>query len=365
MRTIYLVRHGKVKQEDGLRRCIGQTDLPLDDAFLPSIVELGAWFQRKQQGRKASMMLASGTLQRASHTAACIREGAGDIISGNIVFDTNLNEVDTGLWENRPFEEIRANEGRLFEERGKSLGYFRFPQGESIYEAGKRFEKGLNHFRKETGKDLILVSHAGAIRAFLCELLGLSADDYRKLGAANISTTILLDDGKHLFLERCGYKPTCLLSKIELAALYQTYNVPNNIIAHMKKTAEMAETLKPRLEEKKLDWDLIKKAALLHDMLRTERLHALKGADALRKEGYYEIAELVEQHHDLEIKEDAPLTEAEILFYADARIMEDQIVSVEERYRASYMKCRCAEAYKKHEALYRKAKMIEKKILEA
>lgn len=85
MRTIYLVRHGKVKQEDGLRRCIGQTDLPLDDAFLPSIVELGAWFQRKQQGRKASMMLASGTLQRASHTAACIREGAGDIISGNIV----------------------------------------------------------------------------------------------------------------------------------------------------------------------------------------------------------------------------------------------------------------------------------------
>lgn len=47
MRTIYLVRHGKVKQEDGLRRCIGQTDLPLDDAFLPSIVELGAWFQRK------------------------------------------------------------------------------------------------------------------------------------------------------------------------------------------------------------------------------------------------------------------------------------------------------------------------------
>ena len=166
MRTIYLVRHGKVKQEDGLRRCIGQTDLPLDDAFLPSIVELGAWFQRKQQGRKASMMLASGTLQRASHTAACIREGAGDIISGNIVFDTNLNEVDTGLWENRPFEEIRANEGRLFEERGKSLGYFRFPQGESIYEAGKRFEKGLNHFRKETGKDLILVSHAGAIRAF-------------------------------------------------------------------------------------------------------------------------------------------------------------------------------------------------------
>lgn len=74
MRTIYLVRHGKVKQEDGLRRCIGQTDLPLDDAFLPSIVELGAWFQRKQQGRKASMMLASGTL--------AARQPYGSVYSG-------------------------------------------------------------------------------------------------------------------------------------------------------------------------------------------------------------------------------------------------------------------------------------------
>ena len=362
MRKIYLVRHGKVKQEDKMRRCIGHTDLPLDEAFVPSILELGEWIARKQQGRKASMVLASGTLQRASCTANYIQQGAGEVISGNIRFDENLNEVDTGLWENRPFEEIRANEGRLFEERGKSLGYFRFPQGESIYEAGKRFEKGLNHFRKETGKDLILVSHAGAIRAFLCELLGLSADDYRKLGAANISTTILLDDGKHLFLERCGYKPTCLLSKIELAALYQTYNVPNNIIAHMKKTAEMAETLKPRLEEKKLEWDLIKKAALLHDMLRTERLHALKGADILRREGYYEIADLVEKHHDPEIQEDGPLTEAEVLFYADSRVKEDEIVSVEARYQASYGKCRCLEAFRKHEALYRKAKVIEKKI---
>ena len=44
-----------------------------------------------------------------------------------------------------------------------------------------------------------------------------------------------------------------------------------------------------------------------------ERLHALKGADILRREGYYEIADLVEKHHDPEIQEDGPLTEAEVL----------------------------------------------------
>lgn len=201
MRKIYLVRHGKVKQEDKMRRCIGHTDLPLDEAFVPSILELGEWIARKQQGRKASMVLASGTLQRASCTANYIQQGAGEVISGNIRFDENLNEVDTGLWENRTFEEIKLNEHQLFEERGKALGYFHFPQGESIYEAGVRLEKGLNRFRQETKENLIIVSHSGAIRAFLCKLLGLSTNDYRKLGAANISSAILLDDGENLCVE--------------------------------------------------------------------------------------------------------------------------------------------------------------------
>ena len=98
MRKIYLVRHGKVKQEDKMRRCIGHTDLPLDEAFVPSILELGEWIARKQQGRKASMVLASGTLQGASCTAKYIQQGAGEVISGDIRFDENRNEVDTGLW---------------------------------------------------------------------------------------------------------------------------------------------------------------------------------------------------------------------------------------------------------------------------
>ena len=76
----------------------------------------------------------------------------------------------------------------------------------------------------------------------------------------------------------------------------------------------------------------------------------------------YEIAELVEKHHDPEFAETSPLTEAEILFYADSRVKENEIVSVEERYQASYGKCHCAEAYKKHKVLYEKAKSIEKKI---
>ncbi len=362
MRKIYLVRHGEIKKESRFRKCLGHTDLPLSDKAIPLSIELGKWFCEKQGGKKKSLLLASGTLMRAYRTAEYIREGAGDVIAGELILDSDFNEVYTGLWENREFEEIKVNEKNRFEERGKSLGFFRFPEGESIYDAGVRFERALRRLRQEKEEDLIIVSHSGAIRSFLCKMMGISLDDYMKLGAANLSTTILLDDGETLFIEKCGYKPTSLLYPVEVDALYQKYNVLQSVIAHMKKTAEMVKRLKMYIKQEEINWDLVEKAALLHDILRVEKLHALKGADALRREGYYEIAELVEKHHDITVQENAPLTEEELLFYADARVKEDQIVSVEERYQASGEKCHCEEARKKHDALYRKAKIIEKKI---
>ena len=99
MRNIYLVRHGKIRQEAGGRRCIGQTDLPLDEKYVSSILKLGNWFAERQHHQKASVVLASGTLKRACDTAKYLKEGAGEIIFGNILFDENLNEVYTGLWE--------------------------------------------------------------------------------------------------------------------------------------------------------------------------------------------------------------------------------------------------------------------------
>lgn len=362
MRRIYLVRHGEIKKDSELRKCLGQTDMPLAETAIPSSKELGQWFREKQQNKKASIALVSGSLMRAYQTAKYIQEGAGDAAEEDIIIDNDFNEVFTGLWENREFAEIRVNDRERYEERGKSLGYFRFPEGESIYDAGARFERALNRLRCEIEKDMIIVSHSGAIRAFLCKSLGISIDEYMKLGAANLSMSILLDDGENLYIEKCGYKPPCLLDDTEINSLYNKYKVPQLVIAHMKKTAEVVKKLMLYTKRTEVDWDLVEKAALVHDLLRVERQHALKGAEALRREGYYEIAELVEKHHDAEIQEEEPLTEAEILFYADARVKEDKIVSVEERYQASNYKCHCIKAQKKHDALYRKAKIIEKKI---
>ena len=89
-------------------------------------------------------------------------------------------------------------------------------------------------------------------------------------------------------------------------------------------------------------------------------------AEAIRMEGYPAIAALVAVHHQAAYSEQeaqGPLTEAELLFYADKRVQEDVLVSVEERFRESRKKCRSPEACAHHDAMLAKTLEIEKKII--
>ena len=109
----------------------------------------------------------------------------------------------------------------------------------------------------------------------------------------------------------------------------------------------------------------VMKACLLHDLCRAEKQHARVSAEAIRKEGYPVIAALVAGHHEAAYSEreaQGPLTEAEILFYADKRVQEDKLVSVEERFRESRKKCRSPEACAQHDAMLAKTLKIEEKI---
>lgn len=116
------------------------------------------------------------------------------------------------------------------------------------------------------------------------------------------------------------------------------------------------------------DWKLLKKAELTHDICRTQKEHAKAGADVLRKEGYEEIAELVEGHHSsedfggMDSGKRSVLSEKELLFYADKRVQEEKVVSLKERFEGSVWKCRTPEAREKHHRLYEKAREIERKI---
>ncbi|HPJ43976.1 MAG TPA: HD domain-containing protein, partial [Spirochaetota bacterium] len=84
--------------------------------------------------------------------------------------------------------------------------------------------------------------------------------------------------------------------------------------------------------------ELLVAAALLHDIAKTrsiqnrEMRHDLIGGEMLREMGLNEIAEIVENHVVFTgFQPDGPLTEKEIIYYADKRVMHDKVVNVHTR----------------------------------
>lgn len=137
----------------------------------------------------------------------------------------------------------------------------------------------------------------------------------------------------------------------------------------MEAVAQFLDVLEEEMSLSDHKWERLKKAALVHDICRTQSQHAKAGAEVLRKEGYREIAKLVEGHHscknfaDIELRDMFVLSEEELLFYADKRVREERVVSLAERFETSMQKCRTPEAKENHDRLYEKAKGIETKIL--
>lgn len=119
--------------------------------------------------------------------------------------------------------------------------------------------------------------------------------------------------------------------------LISKYGVPEKIKKHCKKVAFVAEDLAVKLNQKgcNLNVELIRFAALLHDIARTEKNHAVIGGEWLNKSGYPEVAEIVASHMKLEEYDANHITEKTVVFLADKLVKEDELVSLEQRYKSS------------------------------
>ena len=113
----------------------------------------------------------------------------------------------------------------------------------------------------------------------------------------------------------------------------------DHIVRHSLQVCRVATFLTQNLKEQhyRLNFDLIRAASLLHDItktrsFKTEENHALTGGQFLAEQGYPEIAELVRQHVRLdEYPDPVVLGEAEIINYADKRVLHDKVVSLDRR----------------------------------
>ena len=117
------------------------------------------------------------------------------------------------------------------------------------------------------------------------------------------------------------------------------YDMLENIKAHSIVVGRIAEFIAGSLSRsgQPISVDLALSAALLHDIGKTSSLdtgedHSQVGHDICVAHGYFELAPLVRQHVILiDGFPDNPITEKEIVYYADKRVKHDQIVGLDSR----------------------------------
>jgi putative nucleotidyltransferase with HDIG domain len=160
-------------------------------------------------------------------------------------------------------------------------------------------------------------------------------------------------------------------TKIECYQMMCEMEMMEHIVAHSMQVCRVAAYLTDHLIgcHTHLDADLIRSAALLHDITKTRSFstgedHALTGAEFLAERGYPEVGDLVRQHVVLDIYNATKTpVEADIINYADKRVLHDNIVDLDQR--LDYILERYAkkrEHRRRIHLLWKKTKLLEDKI---
>lgn len=354
MRNVYFIRHGDIGLKD--KRYIGMTDLPLSIEGREACRSFAEAFA-KQRSCDGFLSIFSSPLIRAKETAKFLLkpfslDGSSDVDGNEMVqIIPALSEINMGVMENVRMEEFQRDFPEEYEKRGQDIEHYKPEGGENFLEAERRFSAGLDEIvqslkNKMQSDDVVIVSHSGVMRSFLCRLRGMPMD------------AMFTISFPYLHVEEVPFY------EVESGILYDKYQVPANVVRHMRKVRDVAEEICSRVDPecRHYDRERIGRACLLHDLLRAERHHWEASADALEHEGMADIAGMVRMHHSSDIDEVGPLTEAEILFYADKCVQEDKVVFVDERFQASLKKCKTEEALRHHDALFHKTKCIARKI---
>ena len=182
-RTIYLIRHGKIKVEDNQRRYIGQLDLPLNEEGIEQAGKLEKILEPIHLNA-----VFSSDLSRCQQTAEMIARGK----NSKIVVRKELREIHMGEWEGCTFADITRRFPAEFKARGADIGYYRVAGGESFADCSNRvlttFHEGIN----SSSGHVLFVGHAGVNRLLLCHLLGMPLANIFKIrqdyGCLNIIT---------------------------------------------------------------------------------------------------------------------------------------------------------------------------------
>lgn len=167
MSILYLLRHGEI-ESDGIRRFLGQTDVRLNSRG----IEQARMWQRDFSETPFEGIYASD-LSRCVETARII---AGSADSG-VHYLPDLREINLGMLEGLAMHEVREQFPAIWKQRGKNISRYVPEGGESFEELRNRVVPALEKICFSRDGNILIVSHAGVNRVFLCHILGIPLSD--------------------------------------------------------------------------------------------------------------------------------------------------------------------------------------------
>jgi broad specificity phosphatase PhoE len=182
---LYLIRHGATDNNRARPpRLQGRrTDPPLSE-------------EGRTQARQTGELLAgfsvdaiySSPLLRARQTAEAIAERHGLPVE----IDDLLIEVDVGVWESRPWDEIEKTDPAAYEAFMADASVNPYLGGENLNTVLARCEPAFRRLTADNlGRRIVVVAHNVVNRAYLAHLMGIPIARYRSIPQDNCGLTLL------------------------------------------------------------------------------------------------------------------------------------------------------------------------------
>jgi alpha-ribazole phosphatase len=153
---IYLIRHTKTATEKGL--CYGRSDVALSSSFTDEALQI----QKKLLDLKPDCQFFSSPLSR------CLK--LAETFSETVITDNRLLELDFGDWENSYFDDVDPDVIKQWADNFVDIGP---PKGESFADLHRRAGSFWQELVTLDSEQVVVVTHAGVIRALLAHILKL------------------------------------------------------------------------------------------------------------------------------------------------------------------------------------------------
>jgi broad specificity phosphatase PhoE len=169
---LLLVRHGQTAEtEKG--KLYSNPMAKLTELGTSQIIAIANWISKE----KPNTLLSS-----AAHRVVSSAQIIEKTTKLKAVAIEDLNEWHVGNWEGLTYLEVKKNQREIYDRWVNDPIHNAPPDGESIHDVCQRVQKKLLSIIKEyEGKTIILVTHAGVIRAITLYALSIPIENFWRL----------------------------------------------------------------------------------------------------------------------------------------------------------------------------------------